>query len=164
MIDSSDHSSIRLFSIGVPVMATLKGTGKHLGPLVGLGLPVLDELGLVEEQPGPLDGGVLVVLDPEQAVGGDHHVDVGGQLLQGRPPAAPGLGDRDHVEVGGEPAALRRPVPDDAGRRHHQVGSVGETTLPGVAHQGQRLERLAEPHVVGEHAARAGARRGRPTS
>ena len=116
-------------------------------------MAVLDELGLVEKQPGPLDGGVVVVLDPEQAVGGDHHIDVCGHVLQGRPPAAPGLGDRDHVEVGREPAALRRPVPHDAGRRHHQIGSIGQTTLSGVAHQGQRLQRLAEPHVVGENAA-----------
>jgi hypothetical protein len=30
VMDSSDHSSIRLFSIGVPVMATLNGAGSIL--------------------------------------------------------------------------------------------------------------------------------------
>jgi hypothetical protein len=29
VIDSSDHSSIRLFSIGVPVMASLNGAGNR---------------------------------------------------------------------------------------------------------------------------------------
>ena len=29
-MDSSDHNSIRLFSMGVPVMATLKATGSIL--------------------------------------------------------------------------------------------------------------------------------------
>ena len=51
MIDSSAHRSIRLFSSGVPVIASLNGAGDPAGALVGLRPVVLDELRLVQHQP-----------------------------------------------------------------------------------------------------------------
>ena len=52
-IESSDHRSIRLFSSGVPVIASLNGAAQPPRALVGLGLVVLHELRLVEHQPAP---------------------------------------------------------------------------------------------------------------
>ena len=95
--DRIDHSSIRLFSIGVPVMANrLSASRLRIAAWVLL-LVVLHHLRLVQDQPGPADGGVLLDLQPQQRVRGDH--DVGrsvGSTHGGQRPAPPRrrLGDR----------------------------------------------------------------------
>ena len=88
-----DHRSIRLFSIGVPVMASLVVASEATDALVGLRRVVLDELRLVEDQHLPVDAAVLVELQTERGVG--RHDDPGvahrlGQRGCRVPPRSPG--------------------------------------------------------------------------
>ena len=111
MIDSSDHSSIRLFSIGVPVIASLNGARQPPRALVDLRLVVLDELRLVEDQAGPRGARVGVDVEPEQRVGGDDDVGAGdglGQVAAATAPACRVIGAT--AQLGREPRGLGRPV------------------------------------------------------
>ena len=60
-----------------------------------------------------------------------------------------------HAQVRREPPQLAPPVPDEARRRDDQRRRVQAARLLLGDEVGDRLQRLAEPHVVGQHAARA---------
>ncbi len=70
---------------------------------------------------------------------------------------APGLRERVTDDLGrqpwSEPRRLSRPVRRDARRRDDEEGPGLGIALAGVANEGERLQRLAEAHVVGEDAA-----------
>ncbi len=121
---------------------------------------VLDELRLVEHESAPREHVELVEVEPEQGVG--HHDDVGpprrlghaGATARGR------LGDGQDRERRGEPTDLRRPVVDHARGGDDEPGRLGVATRTGglvarIGDQGDGLQRLAQPHVVGEHSAEA---------
>ena len=76
---------------------------------------------------------------------------------QGR--ATPGLGgpDDSDAESGSEPGRLLRPGSDDAGGGHHEHRSLVQLSqFAGTLHEREGLERLAKPHVVGEHPTESG--------
>ena len=114
---------------------------------------VLHELRLVEHEPCPRERVVRVVLDPEQRVRGHDDIGTRNRLGQRRTPSRLGLGDRHRGESGGEPLALARPVLDDARRRHHQERRRDRSSGTDTGDHREGLQRLAEPHVIGEDAA-----------
>jgi hypothetical protein len=145
-----------------------RGTGdreleRHLevtGAAVRLAAVVLDELRLVEDEPRPRDFVVRVGVQAKQRVRRDD--DVGGRDLVDR---AARLGERvEHdidAQLGCEPGCLRCPVRRDAGRSDDEERSRRRTVLTHVADEGERLERLPEPHVVGEDSAELHVPQGR---
>ena len=127
----------------------LERRGQLADAAVGLRLVVLDVLRLVEDQPRPGHRAVGVRLEPEQRVRRDHDVG-GGDLLDRAPRPRQRVGDRIDLQSGREAGRLRHPVRHDARRRDHQERADARVALAGVADQRERLQRLAEPHVVGE--------------
>ncbi len=122
--------------------------------LVGLAEVVLHGLRLVEHQTAPLEGEVVVGLHPVERVGGDHQVGAVAQLGQRRAAARLRTGDDPHVEARGELLGLVGPHRHHAGRCHHEEGAGARGAC--VRHERQRLQGLAEPHVVGEDPAEPG--------
>lgn len=116
----------------------------------GLGGGVLDVLRLVEDQqvepPLAQLGGVAW----QQGIGGQHQV----VLVDAGEVAAPtGAVQGQHAQIGSEALGLVQPVGDQAGGHHHQRRRVKPPGLLFQEHVGQRLQGLAQPHVVGQHAA-----------
>ena len=70
-----------------------------------------------------------------------------------RPDFAKRVGHRGNGEPGGEAGGLSDPARDDARRRDDEERAEVRIELPGVADERERLQRLAEAHVVGEDAA-----------
>ena len=101
---------------------------------------------------------------PERPVGRDHDVVVLEVLAR---PRAPGPGVVEHPQLGREAHRLLPPVEDERLRHHHQrgpgsaasavvaPGRKGLALLPARFQQGEHLNGLAEPHVVGQTAAEA---------
>ena len=120
--------------------------------LIGLRRVVLDRLRLVEHQPAPRLLGVRVDLEPEQGVGRDDDVSAvdDRQAIDSLRRDTDGRHGADD-QPGREGFGLVRPRRHHAGRRHHQEWPGAG--LARVRHQRQGLERLAEPHVVGQDAA-----------
>ena len=58
--------------------------------------------------------------------------------------------DRHHVEIRGEPRGLGGPVGHHAGRGDDQERRARRIAAAGHGDQGEALQRLAQPHVVGE--------------
>jgi len=113
-------------------------------------ITVLDELGLIEHERCPLLFVVGREVDTQQRVGGDHNIGVGDDLGQGRTPTRLRRCDGDRSQIR-EPVAFRRPVVHHARRCDHQK-PAGFAVFPGPAEQGECLQCLAQPHVVGQHA------------
>ena len=119
-----------------------------------LGLRVLDVLRLVEDDGGPGHAAEVLEVAQQQGVAGDDEAVPAGRLAEGLSlsPAHAVMDERG--QVGREPLGLALPVADDRGRAHHERGAV--TIRRSLGEQlGQGLHRLAEPHVVGDHAAQA---------
>ena len=124
--------------------------------LDGLGVlrgPVLDVLRLVENSAREAHLRVALDVQPDKRIGSDYEV-VG---ADGVPVVvAVSAGHCDDAHLRHEPLRLVAPVLDEARRAHDEGGDP----LRGAAaalqlEPGQRLERLAEAHLVGEDAARA---------
>ena len=146
--------------VGQPVLD--RGAGEHDSrsgpePLDGPGLPrrrILDGLRLVEHDQLPVDLR-QPRLAQEHPVG--RHDDVGALeglgRVGGRPvePVLRGLGRMDELgaERRGEPVHLRFPVPQQ-GSRQNQQRWPGAAVLLQNRQKRQHLDRLAQPHVVGQ--------------
>jgi hypothetical protein len=98
---------------------------------------------------------VRVEVQAQQGVGGDHGIGPGDELAKIGAAAGERVGDRHHPQSGGEPRRLSRPVRHDAGGRDDEKRRTVWLGLPGMADQRQRLQRLAEAHVIGKDAAEA---------
>ncbi len=127
----------------------LERCGQPPGGLVRLGVMILDELRLVEDRAVPGDLDERVVVDPEQRVRRDDDVRVADLLGERRPAALLGRGDGGDAQARREPPGLGGPVADDAGRCHHQEARL-RPLLRDAGDQRQRLDGLAEAHVVGQ--------------
>ena len=110
---------------------------------------VLRVLRLVGDHQAPADLGEPGRVPQHHAVGDQDDL-VDGQILQ-VPAAAVVAADRD---VGGEPAHLALPGAEQRRRADHERRS--RFGLPPVQVQRDHLDRLAQPHVVGEAAAEPG--------
>jgi hypothetical protein len=113
---------------------------------------VLHPLRLVEDRRFPLDRREARRVPDEHAVARDHDAPRREALEQrgaARPLVAHGREPRR------EGARLLDPRPDDRGRRDHERRSARQVFRRG-REEGERHVRLAEPHLVGEHAAEAG--------
>ena len=144
------QSSVRLFSIGVPVSATRHRARDRAQRLGRRGAGVLDVLGLVGDHEVPGDLGELGVADPHGAVRRQHE-----------PPASARSSDTAACRGTGAP---RRPGANRASscsqlpsRLAGQTTSVGPAwpALDAVQVQGDQGDRLAQPHVVGQAGAEA---------
>jgi len=74
-----------------------------------------------------------------------------GEGLEPERPLAPALQHHD-AQLGREARRLSRPVMHDRGRANHERWPALGILLAQPCDPRQRLQRLAEPHVVGEHA------------
>ena len=115
-----------------------------------LRLVVLDVVSLVQDQEVPLlaleHGGV----HQHRLVAGDAHVE-GVGLRPPRPlrlPLLDGAVVRQHLQRGRPPPELRLPVQDGGGGHHHQVRPPHTPARRQVRQQADRLDRLAQPHLV----------------
>ncbi len=137
------------------MIASLKGAAEPSRALVGLRLVVLHVLRLVEHQPGPGQRVVGLEVDPEQGVRRHHQLGALDPFRERAGSAPLRLTHADHPEVRGEARSLEAPVVDDTRRCHDEERANVRIALNGATDQGQRLERLAEAHVVGEDPAEA---------
>ena len=124
----------------------------HRARLSGAG--VLDRLRLVEHHEPERAGG-----EPGHAghpgVGHHDQVDPANRLRREGPELAPGhrRGVNDeHAQRGGESLRLRLPVRQQRRRDHEEVGAGDGATSLQQEQEGEDLDRLAEPHVVGQAA------------
>ena len=121
--------------------------------LGGLRRRVLDRLRFVEDDGVEVDRGQEADVAPQRAVGRHDDVELvhlGLQLL------AVGAAVLDHLQLRGEVRRLLDPVVDHAPRgddERRQLGRLGGRAVG--LQQGEHLHRLAEAHVVGQHAAEA---------
>jgi hypothetical protein len=130
--------------------AALRVEGLDRAGLLGLG--VLDRLRLVDN--GETPAGLAEPIEPEQrGVAGHDEIDTSEVL--GRSRFQPlgrrerGMGD-EHVERRGEALGLGRPVGDERRRRDNEARPALAAALANRQQQRENLDRLAEPHVVGE--------------
>ena len=131
------HSSSRRFSTGVPRERHAEARVELEGGARRLAVGVLDGLRLVEDDGVPACCGERLGVEAEDGVGGQRDVGVRvdralGAVVDGDP------------EAGAEAADLGGPVVDHAVR-------ADDERAP--AERAERLQRLAEAHVVGEHRA-----------
>jgi hypothetical protein len=116
--------------------------------LGGRGVRIFDDLRLVQNNDVPelcLQDGLVAA---QQWIGRQHQV-VAGDLPKTRLPV-------EAMQIGREPLGLPPPVEKHAGRRHHEGGAIHPAAGLLDREMGQCLHGLAEPHVVGEHAAETG--------
>ena len=57
---------------------------------------------------------------------------------------------REQPKRGREPLGLRNPVAKQRGREHEQGRRIAGMSLPPLQERSENLDRLAEPHVVGQ--------------
>ena len=127
--------------------------GQQAAGLGGLRGRVLDRLGLVEDHGVEVDGREVADVAADGAVGRDD--EVGGSDLV---PQLLAVATRvlQHLEVRCEAGGLVDPVVHEAPRRDDEVGQLRRPRGGAVhAEHGQRLDCLAQPHVVRQHAAEA---------
>ena len=114
------------------------------------GSRVLDRLRLVQ------DGGVVVVAEqrfmvPVQERIGREDEMVVGDFREAQPTVGPVK--HQELQVRDEACGLPFPVADQTCRHHHEARAVGLLLKVAMCKKGERLHGLAEPHVVGKHAA-----------
>jgi hypothetical protein len=125
--------------------------------LRGVALRVLDGLRLVEDH--VIEEHLLEKRDvaPQGPVRGQHHVVA---RERGRVPGPVEARVLQHAQAGGEAGGLRPPVEDERAEDDHQRGwparplAAFAASPPGLE-QGQDLDGLPQPHVVGQAAAQA---------
>src|SRR5947208_670699 len=117
---------------------------------------VLDVLRLVESRHRPVDGAQDFRVAAEEAVGGDDQRAGRRPLeLRRRTGAARAVVAHDG-QRGREAGDLALPVADHRGRAHEKrITPVLGTRRAAVEQEGEELDRLPEPHVVGETGAEA---------
>ena len=124
----------------------------------GQGLRVFDMLRLVQHRKAERQARHQLDIPAQQGIRGNNHIHVR-RVLQRRPARRPrllpALYDR-HGKLRGKVGQLRLPVIHQRRRRHHQRGRGAVAPL-GPEHRGDDLERFAQPHIVGQHAAHAQA-------
>jgi len=146
-----DHSSDSRFSTGVPVGGREAANGLRL-----FGAGVLDVLRLVEDHVAPRHLSHVVRVASRQAVGADDHV-----VCLRRRDEILALGAlapvmHHHAQARPEAHDLALPVADDGGGADHQRRPDAILGLLALAQQqGDGLDRLAQPHVVGQASAQA---------
>ena len=115
MIDSSDHSSIRLFSSGVPVIASLNGAAqpaRRTGSVLAWWFLTNCASSRTQRRPRLRRRRPSTSM-PEQRVRGDHDVGAGDDLGERRaPPARRSRSTAHDLQARGEPGGLARPVAD----------------------------------------------------
>ena len=119
-----------------------------------LRLRVLDVLCLVEDDPRPRYVREDLHIAVEEGVARDHD-----RVFERLLPERLAPGSRDAVvnhdgQARREAGRLLLPVPDDRGRADQQ-DRAPVVRLPVPLHERERLDRLAEPHVVGQACAEA---------
>jgi len=115
---------------------------------------IFDVLRLVEHDAGPADFTQIGVVAVEQMVTGEH--DVHALCLARKRIAVPALCAvmKPHAQVGREALALSQPVAED----RHRGGQQNRAAFAArflVQQKGQRLDRLAEAHVIRQARAEA---------
>ena len=127
------------------------------GGLGGLAVGVLDRLRLVEDQVVELDLAQHRHVPAQRAVGGEDHVPAGERVPLHVLHTAADAGMIEDAQRGGEPRRLGEPVEDQGARDDEQRGGqpLGGAPLPTRLEEREELDRLAEPHVVGQAAAEA---------
>ena len=88
-----------------------------------------------------------------QWVAGDHHVCSGDALELLRTVLSV---EYQHAQLRREALSFSQPVLEQAGRHHDQAGAVEPPGVQLGLQQGQCLQCLAKPHVVGQHTAETG--------
>src|ERR1019366_565162 len=119
------------------------------------GRRVLDVLRLVEREVLPRDARQKSAVPMHEGVRRDEQVHLGEEPLERLSARASRTVMHDHAKLRGEALGLPDPVLGD-GRRADEEGRAD--TLSGVARgekRGEKLDRLAETHVVGETGAEA---------
>ena len=149
-----DHSSASRFSIGVPVIATLRRADSRRSARARFVAGFLTSCASSSSRRCPGDRGEVVPVTGCDVVGGDD--DVGrarrvGQLGAGETEVAVVAVDAQRRR---EPLELRLPLLDDAHRADDEGGADVAVLALGGEHR-DRLHRLAQAHVVGQD--RAGA-------
>ena len=145
---------------------------------MGQGRAVLDELGLIEDEPGPLEARDRVLVEAQHRIGHDDDIGTVDDLVQRCPSLLRRLRDDANIEVRGEGGSLLDPVVDHRGggddkERCPRLTGAGHGIAGGhgiargrsfagsraaglhMGDESQRLQRFAQPHIVGEDPAEA---------
>ena len=99
----------------------------------------------------PLQLAELVVVDPQQRIGGDHHVCGGDNLTARHTALGRRLGEADDPEGANLAASFNQLETTLVGATTRKGGCSGQ--LSRAWQMSERLQGLAKPHVVGEDAA-----------
>ena len=153
------HRSSRRFSSGVPVSARRWSDLQLLHRLGHLRAGVLDELRLVQDDGAEGELLQLLQVAPQQGVVGDDEVVLRDLLAQ---VVARGAAlQHQHLQVRREAVGLAPPVVQHRGGADHQR-RLGVLPVPVLEPRqpGQRLQGLAQAHVVREDAAQPDAASG----
>ena len=108
---------------------------------------ILDHLRFVEDHHRPRLRAQELHVAPHERVGGDDEI-VAGNRLEPFAPLRP-VPD-EHAQIGGEARRLARPVAHEARGRHHQRRLLEPAGALFRQEMRERLQRLAQPHVVGQ--------------
>ena len=118
------------------------------------GLVEGDLLPGIEGDGSPIDGSQQFAVPRHSAVAGDDDLVVGGLLGELFAPFTTWSVVQHHRQAGGELLRFPLPVVDHRGRADQQVGPfIALLVVP--QNGGQGLDRLAQPHVVGQAGAKA---------
>ncbi len=128
---------------GSPRRDELEGPLEPHGRLGALGGNVLDGLSLIQNDGAPFDGGKELRLLVEQTVA--DHQDIHFLEIVDRLRAIP-TAEGDEIERGSKAIGFGHPIHTNGRGSHHQGGTLRSA----IQNDGQRLQGLSEPHVVGQ--------------
>ena len=154
-----DHRSPTWFSTGVPVRAMRQSAVQRARGLRLLGLRVLDVLRLVEDHAGPARPrcSSVEVAVQQRVAGEDEGVLARPASRSRRPRRAPGRGGPARAGPGVKRAASFCQLPTtDVGQTSSDRAARGRR-VQSRCDEGERLDRLAQAHVVGQAGAEAPA-------
>ena len=117
----------------------------------GLGQGVLDGLGFVQHDVVETIAAQFVIIHTHHAVSGEHEVVIGKSFH--RRAGRPKIGQ--HLQAGGEFGNFALPVDQQRTRHHNQVRRLAVAAFPQRKQEGQHLHGLAQPHIIGQNAAKA---------
>ena len=110
---------------------------------------IFDVLGLVEDDEMPVRGGEDGFIVEQQRIRAQHEIVIRQALKMMLPLVAV---QGQHFERGCEAGGLVRPVHHQARRRDHETGPIHPAIFLFQQEVRERLNGLAQPHVIGEHA------------
>jgi hypothetical protein len=115
---------------------------------------VLDAVRLVDDDVAPVELLEVVLLLDHHLVRGDHHVELAGlqHALALRVPLLAGAVELDGLDDGAPAPELGQPVVQRGLGHDHHVGARDAAELAQVGQQRDGLQRLAQPHLVGQDA------------